>query len=900
MDGRQCMIIDLEKRGDKRMFVTEQVSHISENKNGFYAVRFSNSNRVFNYSKARLLYLTHPEIIDLGEKGLFIRNRRINDVAELLRYANSGYTFYRVTYSNGYYENLDGREVYITRTPIDENDGSVWGYLKKLAAETSLTTEDEESILSRQYDLIDTKRDNVPLAQYLGDKTRLKSYGLPRRIYYPFGCNASQKAAVEAALTHQVSIIQGPPGTGKTQTILNIIANLLIDGKTVLVVSNNNSAVDNVVEKLKGVGLDFLLAKLGSVENRKSFIANQKCYPDLSGWSLDNQSAIEALSQNSLKTVSEGFESQTRQALLKAEYDTLLKEARHYEMQGTDMSGNKWLANKPSGKIMRLLNLYKIIIEEGRKPSLWFRLKWTVSLGVKTFSFLNGDSSWVMACLESAYYASRKGEIERESAEIDSKLASMDIQRSVVDLRSSSLQILKSRIAKRYRSGERTKFTFMNIKFKSEEFLKEYPVVLSTTYSAKNCISKDMVFDYVIMDEASQVDIKTGALALSCAMNAVIVGDDKQLPNVKSPKETLALNAIKTAFNVADKYDAVTHSFLRSCTEVFDKAPVTLLREHYRCHPKIIEFCNQRFYNGELVTMTVDKDEENVLQIVRTVKGNHAREHFNQREIDVIAQEVLPQIPDTGSIGIISPYRTQAEEINKVLNRDIASTVHKYQGRECDTIIMTTVDNTPTEFSDDPNLLNVAISRAKTRLCIVTNGNEIPKDSILAQLIAYVQYNNFEVKESKLRSVFDLLYKPYTAERLQYESEHAGISRYLSENLIYDLLTKAIKELGMTNIAVLCHYPLSKLIGDWDMLDNEETAFAGSPCSHVDFLVYNSLTKQPVLTIEVDGWSYHKNNSVQQHRDPVKDRILTKFGLAHHRILTTDTVTVDTIKTIIM
>ena len=58
--------------------------------------------------------------------------------------------------------------------------------------------------------------------------------------------------------------------------------------------------------------------------------------------------------------------------------------------------------------------------------------------------------------------------------------------------------------------------------------------MLSTTYSAKSCISKDMVFDYVIMDEASQVDIKTGALALSCAMNAVIVGDDKQLPNVVS------------------------------------------------------------------------------------------------------------------------------------------------------------------------------------------------------------------------------------------------------------------------------------------------------------------------------------------------------------------------------
>ena len=64
---------------------------------------------------------------------------------------------------------------------------------------TAMSREDEERILSKQYDLIDTKRDNVPLAQYLGDKTRLTTYNQSKRIYYPFGCNASQKAAVEAA-----------------------------------------------------------------------------------------------------------------------------------------------------------------------------------------------------------------------------------------------------------------------------------------------------------------------------------------------------------------------------------------------------------------------------------------------------------------------------------------------------------------------------------------------------------------------------------------------------------------------------------------------------------------------------------------------------------------------------
>lgn len=99
----------------------------------------------------------------------------------------------------------------------------------------------------------------------------------------------------------------------------------------------------------------------------------------------------------------------------------------------------------------------------------------------------------------------------------------------------------------------------------------------------------------------------------------------------------------------------MTHSFLQSCTEVFQHAPVILLREHYRCHPKIIEFCNQRFYDGELVAMTTDNSEDEVLQVVRTVEGNHARNHFNQREIDVITQEVLPECSDAESIGIITP-----------------------------------------------------------------------------------------------------------------------------------------------------------------------------------------------------------------------------------------------------
>ena len=889
MDAKQCMIVDLERRGDKRMFITEQVASISENKSGLWTVQFLSSSRVFNYNHSRLLYLTNPEKIDIGEKGLYIQNKHITNISELLRFTDGRHSFYRVAYTNGYYENLEGSEVYVTRTPIDKNGGSTWDYLRELAAETGLMVENDENILMKQYDLVDLKRDNVPLAQYLGDRAKLATYRDPKQIYYPFGCNASQKAAVEAALTHQVSIIQGPPGTGKTQTILNIIANLLLADKTVLVVSNNNSAVENVAEKLAGENLDFIVAKLGSVQNKEAFIANQPDYLDMSDWAIEEE-PVKKQAQDLLHAVIQGFDSQTRQAQLKAEYDALLKETKYNDMLQQKSVGKEWLDGKRSSQLMKLLNLYKLKIEDRPKPDLWFRLKWSFLLGTRMFSFLGGKPSEVVASLEAAYYFSRKTEIEQELDAIATTLQSIDIKRYTAGLRSASLLVLKSRMAKRYQGFERRRFTIKDIKPRTEEFLKEYPVVLSTTYSAKSCISKDMVFDYVIMDEASQVDIKTGALALSCAMNTVIVGDDKQLPNVVSREEAQALNAIQSTYNVDDRYNAVTHSFLQSCVEVFKDAPVTLLREHYRCHPKIIEFCNQKFYDGELVAMTTDHGEDKVLQVVRTVKGNHARGHFNQREIDVITQEVMSEYVDMGTVGIITPYRSQAEEINKAIGTDIASTVHKYQGRECDTIIMSTVDNAPTEFSDDPNLLNVAISRAKTHLCIVTNGNDMPQNTNLAQLIAYIQYNNFEVKESKLHSVFDLLYKHYTAERLAYEQTHPVVSGYLSEKLLYDLLVKGIAKSGLANTEILCHYPLARLIADWDALDEQEKIFAGSPLAHVDFLIYNSLTKRPIQTIEVDGWHFHKESEVQQLRDALKDQILMKFGLCPHRISTTDTV----------
>lgn len=67
----------------------------------------------------------------------------------------------------------------------------------------------------------------------------------------PFISNDSQKKKICNTLYYDVSVIQGPPDTGKTQTILNIICNYIFRNKTVCIVSKNNSAVDNVIERFE-------------------------------------------------------------------------------------------------------------------------------------------------------------------------------------------------------------------------------------------------------------------------------------------------------------------------------------------------------------------------------------------------------------------------------------------------------------------------------------------------------------------------------------------------------------------------------------------------------------------------------------------------------------------------
>lgn len=278
--------------------------------------------------------------------------------------------------------------------------------------------------------------------------------------------------------------------------------------------------------------------------------------------------------------------------------------------------------------------------------------------------------------------------------------------------------------------------------------------------------------------------------------------------------------------------------------------------------------------------MTEDKGEKDVLAAVKTVPGNHARDHYSQRQIDIIKKEIIPKyVIDKEGTGIIAPYKNQVEALEWEFSDIDVATVHKFQGREKDTIIISTVDDIISDFADDPYLINVAVSRAKKRLMIVVTGNQQPRERNITDLIAYIQYNNFEVVQSKIYSVFDYLYKQYTEERKKYLQKHKKVSQYDSENLMYALIEEILAVDQFVSLDVVCHFPLNMLVKNPDLLDDRECEYAMNPATHLDFLLYNRISKKPVLAIEVDGRDYHKGGTRQSERDAMKDCIMEKYGV---------------------
>ena len=764
-------------------------------------------------------------------------------------------------------------------------------YFEKLSLNSPIKIEDSDtSILNNYFNKIECILEDEEVLSYYLEKKPLNIINIDENsLIFPFGINLSQQGAVRNAFLSRISIIQGPPGTGKTQTILNIIANAILNKKSIVIASNNNSAILNVQEKLKKYNLDFLVAVLGSKKNKENFVLSQTEYPEFSCSELSTKQIKDEIKKQKEK-INSVLEQQNRLAKLETEYTQYSTEYKHFKENLPENEIDIDLKTKLTKKNSKLLfSLWAYFLNFGDndlrfkdKFFFWIKFGWECLFLLK--KRLRNNIKTIQDC----FYSNKLRESEREIIEIKNFLKEQKLSDNISRLSDFSLKLLNKSLFKRIHNKKRKHFSIHDTYSVSSAFVEEYPIVLSTLFSLKNICNNGFVFDYLIVDEASQADLLTSFIAMSCARNIIVVGDLKQLPNViTNDVKDYSENLLKKYPKISEEYWFHSNSLLSSITNLYPDAPSVLLKEHYRCHPKIIGYCNKQFYNDELLPMTQDSQDSDVLKVIQTVKGNHARGHINERQIEVIKQEVLPFLEKDYSIGVISPYRDQVTALQKVLDQAVeVDTIHKFQGREKDIIIFSTVDNDVSPFIDNPNLINVAVSRAVKKFWLVCSNNETDKNDQIQNLIKYIKYNNFEVTESKIHSIFDLLYKQYTKEREEFLAKHKKVSIYVSENLAYVCIKKCLSDIGVLTIDFVIHVPLLDFVKITDEFTDEEIRFIRTD-AHVDFLIYNKMDKKPILAIEVDGFKYHKQNFKQINRDQIKNIILEKIGLPLLRLSTT-------------
>ena len=886
MDARKHLIIIKGK--DQ----TDSVASFQFHDGKCEVVYTSAPNKTYNFQSSNVEILPLKKKIDPARVIVTVNGQTISGIDEILDFGG----YYRIVRNGKRDLSFRRSEVQLQQNCLmDGKNQEAFQYFKETAAAISLVAENGINILSMQYDKIRQVSEDTVLASYLAPQKEVKVPQMPEAVIYPFGLNQSQKLAVERALSSKISIIQGPPGTGKTQTILNIIANVVRSGKTVAVVSNNNSATHNVAEKLEKKNADFLTAFLGSLANKQKFLETQTdVYPNMSEWVMSTEERRQLDQETTVlsKELNEMLNAKNRIAEIEQEFLQLNPEQHYFEEYYATYSDapTESLGKLSSQKILALWMEFEQHAEHESRLGLLQKLSIMFRFNRSALKLFLRSPELAIPYLQSQFYAVKRRELEVEKQELNCKLEHYAFDAKMDELTQKSLRLFQAELATRYHwQNNRQRFEMSDFRWNFAEFTREYPVVLSTTYSIKGTLSIDHLYDYMIVDEASQVDLATGVLAFSCARNIVIVGDLKQLPNVLTEDDIRTSDAIWQRYSLDERYRFSTHSLLSSALEIWQDAPVTLLREHYRCHPKIINFCNQKFYHGKLIVMTKDHDEPNVLAMYRTTAGNHARGHLNQRQIDVIQQEVLPRLHQQNfeSIGIITPYRDQVTAIRRQLGDTYAvDTVHKFQGREQDAIILTSVDNVITDFVDDSHMLNVAVSRAVHSLAVVTSQDPRNDRTNYGDLMRYIEYNNFEVIQSHVYSVFDMLYQGYAEQRKIYLQKHKRVSEYDSENLMYALIQEVLSEEAFSSIGCAVHVSLATLVKSYEPLTKEERQYARNPLTHVDFLLFNQMDKQPVLAVEVDGTGFHEAGSNQAARDMKKNSILEKCAVPLLRLRT--------------
>ena len=622
--------------------------------------------------------------------------------------------------------------------------------------------------------------------------------------------NRSQREAAMAALSESLTVITGPPGTGKSQVVINLVASMEAAGSRVLFASKNNRAVDVVREKFTEIlGRDDWTLRLG---NKKKIDEERQVR-------IEQAIALQHNNLEMITDRSEelGEQLQGRKCLEKESDDASLAVARYADLlaalrkqvSGLPQPWQEWWDSHPTSdwpeskhKDLVRRKLEDICALLGKQwPGLWLwflrfllgpRLsrKYEDEFVKLSSGAPNTIPQWNSkrttgweSLLEDYQILHNLYECQRVVEDLNIAFSDLERMRLASEFKRDfeeycgaivecARDTCRARVRGRIVPNQRRLPTLLTRYFDFTEMiagqnqqdfrhaanalLNVTSGVIVTSLAARRSLPfEPKMFDFVIIDEASQCDIASALPLLFRAKRVVVIGDPQQLRQVSSidDRKEHQLAQSKGAEHLRDRYsyrkkslfDCAAETCIKSACEPF------FLAEHYRSHPKIIEFSNKMYYRPNyktgLIIRTPPEDQQKVPVFWHDVpsevdcpRGSLLNEK-EARKVVEIAEKIVRDgsLRNEWTMGVVTPYNRQRNYIESRLggtglldmlgSRLKVGNVHTFQGSEADIMIFSPViangaDAKAAEWiSKEEGLLNVALTRARKVLNIVGDKN---------------------------------------------------------------------------------------------------------------------------------------------------------------------------------
>lgn len=693
-------------------------------------------------------------------------------------------------------------------------------------------------------EMFNTDSVTVPVKAFFGDLVKRPE----RRKEYPIvllnkRVNIDQLLAINNAMKYPIAYIQGPPGTGKTNTIINTIATAFFNERTVLLASYNNHPIDSVFDtflniKYKGKSVPFPIIRLGNNEKVAESLNFIKSI-------YENTKNINIYDKTLEKNREDKIERTKKLTALLKKHETRLDLLERKETIEKLLNSYHQLTFQADLQGRQLNEINKQINEMGKVTD------------EEAMSLLSDDAD---EFLKYIFYTSAKY-IKRIDEPKNKDLL------NIILINDKEQQINSFN---KYLSNDE------NLK----KFLRIFPIVATTCISAHKLGEPKQYFDMVIMDEASQCNTAISLVPVIRGENLMLVGDPQQLNPVilLDPKYNAIL---KQKYNISNEYDYIANSIYKTylaCDAVSDEI---LLSYHYRCHRKIIEFNNKKYYNGKLNIKSNRVSEQPLVYM--DIEGNRA-DYKNTSPLE--AEHIIEYVRKNRDkkIGVITPFANQNRYINSLLKENgltdvTCGTVHAFQGDEKDVILfsLAVTDQTGAGTYEwlkcNKELINVATSRAKDQLIILSSSKNLDRlhkkggDDDIYELVEYVKTKGTSCVTGKTAASRALGVKPYSTET---EEAFLRSLNFALDNILYNNRKCIVhKEVGIAHVF------------QENMIHND-LFYSG----RFDFVVYErTFGKQeiPILAIELDG-KEHVDNEVVKERDRKKSEICRQHGFELIRI----------------